>query len=52
MEILLKESDIDLTVGLVLRKKHGDAVQEGDILAVIHANDKDKKASDFIEFYI
>jgi len=37
-----KESEIDLTVGLVLHKKHGDAVQEGDILAVIHANDKDK----------
>ena len=39
-----KESDIDLTVGLVLHKKHGDAVQEGDILAVIHANDKEKLA--------
>lgn len=39
-----KESEIDLTVGLVLHKKHGDAVQEGDILAVIHANDKEKLA--------
>ncbi len=37
-----KESEIDLTVGLVLHKKHGDAVEEGDILAVIHANDKEK----------
>lgn len=39
-----KESEIDLTVGLVLHKKHGDSVQEGDILAVIHANDKEKLA--------
>ena len=37
-----KDSVIDLTVGLVLHKKHGDAVEEGDVLAVIHANDKEK----------
>ena len=37
-----KESDIDLTVGLVLNKKQGDMVQEGDVLATIHANDKEK----------
>lgn len=36
-----KESDIDLTVGVVLGKKRGDKVQEGDALAMIHANDRD-----------
>ena len=37
-----KESEIDLTVGLVLNKKRGDAVQKGDVIATIHANDKEK----------
>ena len=37
-----KESEIDLTVGLVLAKKVGDRVKEGDTLAVIHANDREK----------
>ena len=35
-----KESDIDLAVGIVLNKKVDDNVQEGDILAYIHSNDK------------
>lgn len=39
-----KESAIDLTVGLVLNKKRGDKVQKGDVLATIHANDKEKLA--------
>ena len=39
-----KESAIDLTVGLVLNKKRGDKVQKGDVLATIHANDKEKFA--------
>ena len=39
-----KESAIDLTVGLVLNKKRGDKVQNGDVLATIHANDKEKLA--------
>ena len=39
-----KESTIDLTVGLVLNKKRGDKVQKGDVLATIHANDKEKLA--------
>lgn len=34
-----KESAIDLSVGLVLCKKKGDAVKKGDPLAVIHASD-------------
>ena len=34
-----KESEIDLAVGLVLNKKHGDKVAKGDVLATIHAND-------------
>lgn len=39
-----KESEIDLTVGVVLNKKRGDKVEAGDVLATIHANDKDKLA--------
>lgn len=39
-----KESSIDLSVGLVLRKKTGDAVKAGEPLAVIHANDEAKAA--------
>lgn len=37
-----KESRIDLSVGLVLKKKAGDYVKKGETLAVIHANDKEK----------
>ena len=37
-----KESEIDLSVGLVLQKKVGDYVKAGETLAVIHANDEDK----------
>jgi len=37
-----KESAIDLSVGIVLRKKAGDYVKKGDILAVIHANQQEK----------
>lgn len=37
-----KESEIDLSVGLVLRKKVGDYVNAGESLAVIHANDPEK----------
>ena len=36
-----KESDIDLSVGIVLNKKREDEVKIGDILAYIHSNDKD-----------
>lgn len=37
-----KESEIDLSVGLVLHKKKGDYVTKGESLATIHANDTDK----------
>ncbi len=37
-----KESDIDLSVGLVLSKKVGDYVKKGDVLATIYANDEEK----------
>lgn len=37
-----KESEIDLSVGLVLEKKVGDYVKKGDVLAYLHANDMKK----------
>lgn len=37
-----KTDVIDLSVGIVLNKKVGDAVKAGDVLAYIHANDNDK----------
>lgn len=37
-----KESDIDLSVGIILKKKVGDYVKKGDILAEVHSNHKDK----------
>lgn len=37
-----KESVIDLSVGIMLRKKVGDRVAAGDTLAVLYANDTDK----------
>ena len=40
-----KDSTIDLAVGLVLKKKKGDAVRKGDTLAVIHANHPEKFAA-------
>lgn len=39
-----KESSIDLSVGLILHKKTGDYVRCGDVLATLHANDKEKLA--------
>jgi pyrimidine-nucleoside phosphorylase len=36
-----KESEIDLAVGLELRKKIGDKVQKGDSLVTIHSNTED-----------
>ena len=37
-----KESEIDLSVGILLKKKIGDKVSEGDTLAVLYANDEIK----------
>lgn len=37
-----KESEIDLSVGLMLEKKVGDFVKKGDVLAYLHANDGEK----------
>lgn len=39
-----KESEIDLSVGLVLCKKVGDYVKKGEPLAMIHANDPERAA--------
>ncbi len=38
---ITKESVIDLAVGVVLHKKVGDFVQEGDALVTIHSNQED-----------
>ena len=37
-----KESEIDLTVGMVFHKKIGDKVMPADTIAVLHANDEEK----------
>lgn len=37
-----KESEIDLTVGVVFHKKIGDKVTPADTIAVLHANDEEK----------
>lgn len=42
-----KESTIDLSVGIVLKKKIGDYVKKGDVLAVFYANE-DKKLQDAV----
>lgn len=39
-----KEDDIDLAVGLVLHKKIGDKVEEGESLLTIHANQEEVEA--------
>lgn len=36
-----KEAEIDLSVGIVLKKKIGDAVQKGEAIAVIYSNTED-----------
>ncbi|MBB5172986.1 pyrimidine-nucleoside phosphorylase [Texcoconibacillus texcoconensis] len=36
-----KDSEIDLAVGIELKKKIGDAVKKGEPLAIMHANNKD-----------
>lgn len=37
-----KESTIDLAVGIELKRKRGDYVRAGEVLAVIHSNDPDR----------
>lgn len=37
-----KESQIDLAVGIDLRKKVADPVQAGDVLAILHVNDESR----------
>lgn len=39
-----KESEIDLSVGIVLDKKVGDYVKAGDLLATVYSNHEDKTA--------
>lgn len=40
-----KDDDIDLAVGIMLKKKIGDSVQEGETIAVIHSNKEDVSKS-------
>lgn len=40
-----KEDEIDLAVGIVLKKKIGDAVKEGEPIAIIHANTEEVASS-------
>jgi len=37
-----KESTIDHTAGIVLEKKTGDAIEEGDVIARLYSNDEEK----------
>ena len=37
-----KESSIDLSVGILLKKKNGDFVKEGETIAVVYGNDTGK----------
>ena len=37
-----KEDDIDKAVGIIVNKKIGDKVEEGEVLAYIYANDEEK----------
>lgn len=37
-----KESEIDLTVGIILEKHLGDKITKSDIVATLYANDMDK----------
>lgn len=39
---ITKDSKIDLSVGIVLKKKRGDSVEVNETLALIYANDKQK----------
>ncbi|HEU0304577.1 MAG TPA: thymidine phosphorylase [Gaiellaceae bacterium] len=40
-----KEDEIDHAVGVVCRRKRGDAVEEGDVLAEVHARDEASAAA-------
>ena len=37
-----KESEIDLSVGILLEKKKGDAVKKGEVLGYLHVNDEQR----------
>lgn len=40
-----KDDEIDLSVGIILKKKIGDSVQKGEVLAVIYSNTKEVQQS-------
>ncbi|GEN84990.1 pyrimidine-nucleoside phosphorylase [Sporosarcina luteola] len=48
-----KEDEIDLAVGIMLKKKIGDEVKAGDPLAIIHSNNENvKKSIEMIQNHI
>lgn len=49
-----KEENVDLAVGIVLNKKRGDKVSEGEVIAYIHADHKErisKAKTDILDNY-
>ena len=44
-----KEDDIDLSAGILLHKKVGDPVEQGEILAEVFGNDETKVEAAVIE---
>lgn len=49
-----KEDDIDMAVGIILKKKTSDFVKPGDVLAYIHANNEElgkQKAEELLDVY-
>ena len=40
-----KDDEIDLSVGIILKKKIGDSVIKGEVLAVIHSNTEEVQQS-------
>lgn len=46
-----KESEIDYSAGIIMRKKLGDRVQRGDVIATLHSASEEKldRAEDYME---
>ncbi len=44
-----KEAEIDYSVGVMLTKKTGERVDAGEVLAVLHAREQDRKTAEVVE---